>query len=337
MTRALDAARRLGLGAVARKAYKEPLAALRQSIVEGGPIQQSITSAGKAAMIRAAEHLPPLSQRANGQARSIYFLTGANYWYQTVYCIYSLELASPYSYSPVIIDDGSLSRNYFEKIAAVIPWVTVRSQPEILDTLDRVVPEQRYPALHSWRKRQPLTRKIVDLHAGQHGWKLLLDSDMLFFRRPDWLEEWFENPKPAYMVDCIENYGYTAGLRAEVCGKSDFPSKANIGFFGWKSEEVDFDWLEFALRTLMEREGPKYNITQGLTSMMFAGRLCSIAPEKDYVVLPSLAEGRRPQAVLHHYVAHSKRSYFQYGWREIDRRARADAAKPARNGAQPSS
>ena len=49
--------------------------------------------------------------------------------------------------------------------------------------------------------------------------------------------------------------------------------------------------------------------------------LAGLLGPPDYVVMPGLAEGRDPSAILHHYVASSKRSYFQYGWR----RALADA------------
>ena len=54
-----------------------------------------------------------------------------------------------------------------------------------------------------------------------------------------------------------------------------------------------------------------------LTALLLASVGAKALPSEDYVVLPSLAEGRAPTAVLHHYVAHSKRSYFQHGWRHV--------------------
>jgi hypothetical protein len=56
---------------------------------------------------------------------------------------------------------------------------------------------------------------------------------------------------------------------------------------------------------------------QALTALLLSGQACLRLPEADYRVMPSLAEGKNPTAVLHHYVAHSKRSYFQYGWRRV--------------------
>jgi hypothetical protein len=51
--------------------------------------------------------------------------------------------------------------------------------------------------------------------------------------------------------------------------------------------------------------------------MLIANQPRVVLPAEDYVVLPSVDEGRRPAAALHHYVAHSKRSYFQHGWRSV--------------------
>ena len=42
---------------------------------------------------------------------------------------------------------------------------------------------------------------------------------------------------------------------------------------------------------------------------------CVVAPAADYVTMPSRAETLAPTAVMHHYVAGSKRWYFRHGWR----------------------
>lgn len=316
-----SAARAMKIDIVVNRCYRQPLATVRRSLREGGPLQQHRTEQGRLAMVAAARALPPLAQPRAGRSMDLYFMTGKDYWYQTAFCLSSLHMVSDVAFQPIVIDDGSIDAQVKADLARVVPWIRFRQHDEILATLDKVLPASKYPTLRDWRLRQPLTRKIIDVHCGQTGWKMLLDSDMLFFRRPDWLIDWGEKPgKPAFMVDCVEAYGYSSALRARVGGSSAFPDRANIGFFGWKSEETDFDWLEYAVKTLVAEEGPAYNITQGLTSMMFAGRDCAIAPEHDYIVLPSPEEGRRPTATLHHYVSESKRSYFQHGWQHILRK-----------------
>jgi hypothetical protein len=53
--------------------------------------------------------------------------------------------------------------------------------------------------------------------------------------------------------------------------------------------------------------------------MLVAGRERIVAPRPEYLTLPSVEEGRSPSAILHHYVAESKRAYFQHGWRRVYR------------------
>lgn len=305
-------------GGVYRSVVKEPIEFAKRSYREGGPLQQKLTEQGRKQMIAAARDLTPLQKKNSEYAGKIFFLSGSKFWYQTLFCFGSLHKHSSCQITPVILDDGTLGKEHTTRINEKIPWAEVISHDDLLIGLDRVAPREFYPNIWEWRDRQPLTRKLIDLHVGKTGWKMLLDSDMLFFRRPSWLLDWIKCPtQPAYMVDCVESYGYSEKLRSELSGAKSFPQRANIGIFGYKSDDLDPDWLEFALGALVQSEGPKYNITQGLTSMLFADRDCSIAPEQDYIVLPSLAEGRNPSSVLHHYVAHSKRAYFQDGWRTL--------------------
>jgi hypothetical protein len=42
-----------------------------------------------------------------------------------------------------------------------------------------------------------------------------------------------------------------------------------------------------------------------------------VAPAADYVTMPAKPESLEPTAVMHHYVAHSKRWYFQANWRRV--------------------
>ena len=312
-------ARRLGLGRALRVAYHTPVGLTRKSIREGGPLEQRRTELGRRAMVEAARRLPETTPPDADDGHEVHYLTGARYGYQTVFCFASLQAHAPSRITPVLYDDGTLTAEHRADVRRVIPWVRIVGADEIEARLDRVLPWSRYPVLRERRVEQPLIRKVLDLHAGQVGWKLLLDSDMLFFERPDWLLDWLASAhkRPAYMVDVVEAYGYSEALRSRLVGGKPFPHKANIGIFGWRGDDLDLDWLEHAVGTMIREEGLHYNLTQGVTSLLFAGRDCDVAPAEDYLVLPSLAEGQHPTAVLHHYVAQSKRSYFQHGWRHV--------------------
>jgi hypothetical protein len=91
----------------------------------------------------------------------------------------------------------------------------------------------------------------------------------------------------------------------------------NVGLYALYGPGIDWDRVEYWCRLQLELFGPNYLQEQALTALILTQGEVYPLPKSDYVVLPSLAEGRAPSAVLHHYVAHSKRSYFQHGWRHI--------------------
>jgi hypothetical protein len=103
---------------------------------------------------------------------------------------------------------------------------------------------------------------------------------------------------------------------AELPGKPG-ASRVNVGVFGLDSGSIDWDRLEFQCRAMLDREGANYLQEQALTALLLAADQPLRLPREDYLVKPGLTEGRRPSAVLHHYVAESKRSYFQHGWRRV--------------------
>jgi hypothetical protein len=318
--------RSTGLTNLYRIFYERPLNTVRKSIREGGPIEQWKTKRGKRAMQKAAASLPPLDPppKDEGAPLKVHFLTGENHWYQTLFCFVSLQRFSERRIVPVLYSDGSLTKPYRAKFRRIVPWLEVQTKADIERRLDEALPRDQYPLLREWREIQPLTRKITDLHAGETGWKLLLDSDILFFRRPDFLLEWLQNPdRPCFMVDVDTAYGYSPQLRYALA-RRPIPEAANIGIFGWRSEVLDFAQIQDWLETMVDREDRRYNVTQALCSLMFSGRDCAIAPPEEYIVFPSVEEGKSPSATLHHYVAESKRAYFQYGWKHVARDYRED-------------
>jgi hypothetical protein len=316
-------ATRLGAGDLALRYYHQPISALRRSVLAGGPLEMRRTQRGRAAMIEAAWTLPPLSPRFGAATTEVSFLTGADYWYQTLFCLYSLQLHSTSRIDAVIHDDGSLDDQTVAAIARVAPWARIVRLGEIEARLDDVLPAARFPILRRRRIDYPHIRKLCDIHLGRRGWTVVLDSDMLFFRPPTALLAWMAAPdRPCHLVDPHRAYGYSPGLMAELAGAEE-PERVNVGVCGLQSETLDWERLEHWCGALMAREGPSYLQEQALTAMLLAGRDCLRLSEADYRVLPSPAEGRTPSAALHHYVAQSKRSYFQYGWRH------AMAAVPA--------
>jgi hypothetical protein len=311
-----ELARSLGLGRAALALYHRPVGIVRKSIAEGGPWQQRRTEWGRRAMSDAAARMCPIAAPTVDRGARVAFLSGATHWYQTLLCFASLQAHLPERVTPVIFEDGTMTPDGRGHLLRVVPWSELVGADMLEARLDRLLPVASFPSLRARRPGFPLLRKLTDIHLGASNWTLFLDSDMLFFRRPEALVSWFGRPHALFMQDVTYAYGYSAALMKELAGR-DIPDRINSGLYALHGPRIDWDRLEYWCRAQLEREGTNYLQEQALTALLLAQASAQALPEADYVVRPSLAEGRTPTAVLHHYVAHSKRSYYQHGWRHV--------------------
>ena len=312
-------AKDLGLGVAVYRLYHTPKRWIQQC-QRDGLLSLAQLRWMQWQMERAATQLQPLSPRS-GEYLDVYFLSGRRFWYQTCFCFYSLLQHTSLNLRPVIFDDGSFTPRYIRLIQRVFPHTKIVSANDIMEQLDRHLPAERFPYLRSRRLSYPNLRKLTDIHIGSQGWKLVLDSDMLFFQPPTLLLDWLRSPQtPCHMVDVDTAYGYSDALMRKLAGVA-IPSRVNVGICGLQSESLDWDELEFWCRTLIEREGTHYYQEQAMTAMLMARYPCIVAPATEYQVMPSQTEVMQPNAILHHYVADSKAGYFRYGWRHVTRQA----------------
>lgn len=316
-------ARSLGLGQLKLYGYHRPIDLIRQSIAEGGPIEQMKTERGRLRMVEAARTLPALTELPDLHGAKVNYLSGAKFWYQTLFCFVSLQQNSPFRITPIIHDDGTLDSETQSAILRVVPWAVIIDAKTIEQKLDRLLPETLYPSLRARRREYPHLRKLTDIHLGQKDWGLVLDSDILFFRRPDEVLEWFETPRAIYMQDIQNAYGYTPALMRELVG-CEVPNKVNVGLYALDRSRINWSRVEEWCWTQIEREKRNYLQEQGLTALLMARQSALPLSAKDYLLMPDVNEGRSPKSVMHHFVSASKRSYFQYGWPIIAKIASLD-------------
>jgi hypothetical protein len=152
-------------------------------------------------------------------------------------------------------------------------------------------------------------RKILDVHAGGGGPALFLDSDILFYREPVFLDRWLrEGRRPIYMKDFQDSYGYSAQVLQSAFGRS-MPPRVNTGISGLYSPSIDWDRLEYWASRLPAGEVNHF-AEQALTAMLMSESGGEPAPPEDYVISPGREEVRNPRAVMHHYVVPSRTWYY---------------------------
>lgn len=309
--------RGLGAGRLLYLLVHRPIARLRQSLRYGGPIAEHVMERHRRAMVEAAGRLGPLPL---GESRygPVYLMTGRRFWYQTVFCLHSLARTSGCEVHAELIDDGSLDAECRGRLGELGPTVTVHSYPELLARLESKLPRADFPHLRERWDNYPNIRKLVDVHLlDGPAWKLVLDSDLLFFRRPNALLRWCAAPdRILHAVDCHESYGYTRPLLEELAG-APIPPLVNVGICGLRSTDLDWSQLERWIAELHRRERTSYYLEQALVAMLTATRKAEAVPASDYITGPSRAQTEVPSAVMHHYVDTSKRWYYQFGWRHL--------------------
>lgn len=301
--------------------YHRPLGAVRRTLKAGGPVETWRTARGRAAMIEAAQILPVLPPPLDSRPTELHLLTGKRFWEQTAFCLWTFARHSGREMRPVIYDDGTLGAVHRDHLLRIFPQTRFVAQAATIARLNQYLPASKFPSLRDRWQHYPNIRKLIDPHLGTTGWKLVIDSDLLFFRRPTLLLEWLDAPQaPLHAVDCETSYGYSRPLLDSLAG-SPVADLVNVGLTGLDSSELDWSRLEHWCRTLIEREGTSYYLEQALIAMLVAGRSCTIAPAVDYVTLPRLPEAKNCSAVMHHYVADSKPWYFRYNWRTAQARS----------------
>lgn len=303
-------------GRILYHAWHRPAGWMRDLVADGGPLARRRTEAGRHEMETAAYTLPVLPA-GSGAPVELHLLTGRRYWYQTAFCLWSLARHAGRPLAPVIYDDGTLAEEFRAPLHRLFPAARYVAQAETLARLDAHLPGTKFPALRERWLNYPNIRKLTDPHLGSAGWKLVIDSDLLFFRRPQFLLDWLGHPvRPLHAVDCETSYGYSRRLMNHL---ADAPvaELVNVGLIGLNSSELDWERIEHWCRTLLAREHTSYYLEQALSALLVAGRACAVAPAADYVTLPRPPEADACRAVMHHYVAHSKRWYYQHNWRRL--------------------
>lgn len=310
--------KKIGLGRLAYQLYHRPIGLATESLRAGGPLEQWRTERGRRAMEAAAHTLPPLPAARPGESPvELHLMTGRRFWYQTAFCLWTFGRQARRPLAPVILDDGSLSSEWRAALARIAPGARFVGVEETVARLDASLPAARFPSLRERWRNFPLLRKLTDVHVGQRGWKLFIDSDLLFFHEPKLLLDWLDRPtRPLRATDVQNAYGYPLELLAEIAGQP-VPELVNTGLCGLRSEEIDWERMETWCRTLIERGGTQYYQEQALVALLLTGRDCAVAPIDDYVTLPQPPEVHECRAVMHHYVAGSKKWYFRQNWARV--------------------
>ena len=303
------------LGKLAYKIVYKPQSFIDKIKKQGGIINSLKIEEGKKAMQKASKDLR--CPAANSSDFQIHFLTGKKFWYQTAFCAYSLVQVVKKPIQFTFYDDGSFDINLINQAKSQFPGCIIHLTNEIDERLAKSLPADKFPILNHKRKIYPHIKKLTDVHCGLSGWKIVLDSDMLFFKYPKQMMEWLENPlTPFFILDIVNSYHYSFELMEKLTNNT-IERNLNVGAIGLKSEIIDWDKVEEWIGIMEGQEGMSYYLEQALSAMIVSGMKLELGSKEEYVVLPKKEEILKPTRTLHHYVAESKEWYLKGAWKII--------------------
>lgn len=303
--------RQLGLGRLAYRYLFRPAGPWRWVIGFGGKGAVRYLL-GQMQMRAAARNLQPWDRRSDHPLRTTY-LTGHKHWYQTAIAAHSLAVAMDGNVEPTFVDDGSLSQTDISLLQRVFPHSRIVLRRQLAERMAKALPPERYPRLYAARQASVFMRKLMDLRAGLNEWQLYLDSDMLFFRRPEYLERCSADQKACYMAERIDAYVLSSEEIEARC-RTPIVRRANGGIIALNDAAIDWGELERWCDAL-QTTGPM--LEQTLTAMLQAQQGGQPTPGTDYYVLYGLDESGPSNPVLLHYIYRAKLRFFAEDWRRI--------------------
>ena len=212
----------------------------------------------------------------------------------------SLEFHSGYSWAPVLHDDGTLSDKDVAEIMTNFPDASVIRRAEADSELHEALKD--FPQCRDNRVKHPWFLKVFDTrHYAPHERYIVIDSDIVFFRTPDFILKWMsERPETFwFMEDTKEKY---SSGRAGIEEAMGFPlwERVNSGLDLMVRPSVDLALAE----KFLERCAPMAREYCFLEQTFFAvtgsawGKGGTLPPEYEI----SWTNFRKHGAVCRHYV-----------------------------------
>jgi hypothetical protein len=212
----------------------------------------------------------------------------------------SFEFHTGKLWSPVIHEDGTLTDADERELQARFPDARIVRRAEADATLDDALRD--YPVCRENRKKHHWFLKNFDTrHYATHDHYIVMDSDIVFFQRPDLVLDWIANrPETNWvMKDTREKY---SGPREDIEREMGFPlwHKVNSGLDLMYRPSVDLALAE----KFLDRCAPIAREYHFLEQSFFAvaasawGKGGQLPPEYEI----SWTNFRRRGAICRHYV-----------------------------------
>jgi hypothetical protein len=311
----------MGPGKLAYQLLFKPTLPLRYHLKHFGLAGWIKLIAGEKQMKTMAANETAISLSTNTDAITFSFLTGKNYWYQTIYAIKSLHFQIPGQFRVRVYSDGSLMDQHISALLKFAPGIMVVTTQSSNQYADKIFPRSEFPALRFLRDWHPFFKRMLDIHCTP-GWSIHLDSDMLFFNKPEQIINAFTDQNAIYMQEAMDE-SYFVDKEAILKAKYgiDCMPRVNGGIIGYNNDSVDYRDLESKAQVMIDHylnTGPA-KIEQTLMSYLLFQQDAVALDKNEYAIFYDTPVARSSNPVVKHYIFKAKFPYFTSEWKTMCR------------------
>jgi len=306
------------LGSIIYNLFFEPTLKIRYYIGHFGLMGWYRLHSGEKQMKKSAASLPPITLYED-HLLEVSYLTGANYWHQTIFCAYSLARILNGRVRINIYSDGTLTSELVGFIKKALPNIIIVNQDELLKQIDNILPRKDFPQLRALREKNAFFRKLVDMRVNGR-YIIQLDSDMLFFNNPELLISAYRDDENYFMQDTIPASYYVLPEDA-ISKELNIPiyEKINSGILAYNSAKIDWNFVErtcaYLIQNAPDVHPPMFE--QTLNAIIISWLDGKPLKPEYRILYADKGEETKSSDVVRHYIFKAKMPYFTSEWKAV--------------------
>ena len=254
--------------------------------------------------------------RSDSDYPSVHVLTGQEQWVMTMWMLASFLLFTKRTWNIFVHDDGTLSDSAASTLLQTIDGCKLIPRSTADATMRDVLSE--HAECVAYRSQHPLAVKCFDIPYFAPGDRfILLDSDVLFYRTPDKIIEWAENPKDHttwFNRDCQEPSPISSTRCLKDFGFALWP-QVNSGLCLISKEIIAHEKFEFWLQHPLIKQGNPWRKEQTLLA------LAASESNQGGILPPAYEVSLSPKAgdscTARHYIGAVRNYFYSEGIRRL--------------------
>lgn len=246
----------------------------------------------------------------------VHLLTGEKDWRLAAWSLASYFHFTNLGWPVVIHDDGTLPEEGKAALSEMFEGCRIISRPEADAAMDKAL--RPFPWCADYRAKHPLAMKIFDVPQFEESERfIVLDSDVLFFQRPEEIITWATSPcaRDCWFNEDVKEGSLITAAEAREELNVKLWSRVNSGLCLMYKPVIDLDFCDRALATTSILQGHIWRVEQTLFALCASRNGKGGLLPKTYEV--SLRRNASKDIVMRHYVGAVRDRFYGEGLKRL--------------------